>query len=139
MNSKATKLLVLSCILGLLFSAPIRAQVSGATLSGSVTDAQGGVVPNAKVSVKNLGTGIAVETTTNGAGAYNVPNLTPADYEVSVSAQGFRTAVSKVTLTVGAKQEMNFSLTVGQITCRWIWHPRRSRAMWWARRSENCP
>jgi TonB-dependent Receptor Plug Domain len=43
-------------------------------------------------------------------------NLIPADYQVSVSAPGFKTATSKVTLTVGAKQELSLSLTVGEIT-----------------------
>jgi len=100
----------------LAVSHPIRAQVSGATLTGAITDAQGGAVAGAKISVKNLGTGIVSETTSNDAGAYNVPNLIPADYEVSVSAAGFSTTASKVTLTVGAKQEMNIKLTVGQVT-----------------------
>jgi hypothetical protein len=103
-------------LLCLAVSRPIRAQVSGATLTGAITDAQGGAVAGAKISVKNLGTGIVSETTTNDVGAYNVPNLIPADYEVSVSAGGFSTTTSKVTLTVGAKQEMNIKLTVGQVT-----------------------
>src|SRR6266849_1740043 len=116
MKFKATMAVVVSLVLGLIFAPSLRAQVSGATLSGAVTDAQGGVVPGAKVSVRNLGTGIAVETTTNAAGAYAVTNLGPADYEVSVSSPGFSTAVSKVTLAVGAKQELTMPLTVGQIT-----------------------
>src|SRR5712691_8675296 len=118
MNSRTARFVLSAWILGfcLVVSLPLRAQVAGATLTGAITDAQGGVVPNAKISVRNLGTGIAANTTSNDAGAYTVPNLTPADYEVSVSAQGFSTALSKVTLTVGAKQEMNFTLTVGQIT-----------------------
>ena len=116
MNPKAVKLLVLIWVFGLLHSAPVRAQVSGATLSGTITDAQGGAVAGAKVSVKNLGTGIVSEATTNDSGAYSVPNLTPADYEVSVTAAGFSTTTAKVTLTVGAKQEMNIKLTVGQVS-----------------------
>src|SRR5579862_4834364 len=97
-NPKALKLLILVWVLGLLYSAPVKAQVSGATLSGSITDAQGGAVAGAKVSIKNLGTGIATEAITNDAGAYSVPNLNPADYEVSVTAAGFSTTTSKVTL-----------------------------------------
>ena len=50
------------------------------------------------------------------SGAYTIPNLIPGDYEVSAEASGFSKTVSKVTLTVGAKQEMNFSMTVGQVT-----------------------
>src|SRR6202166_538535 len=118
MNSKTTKWILVSLLLGVAgvwLAAPARAQVSGATLSGTITDAQGGAVADAKVTAKNLGTGVSVDTTTNGTGAYTIPNLNPADYEVSVTATGFSTTVSKVTLTVGAKQEMNLALTVGSV------------------------
>jgi carboxypeptidase family protein len=117
MNPKMVKFLVLSCALGLLFSAtPLRAQVAGATLSGTITDAQEGAVVGAKVSARNAATGVSTDTTTNSSGIYSIVNLNPANYEVSVSATGFSTAVTKVTLTVGAKQEMNVSLAVGQVT-----------------------
>ena len=118
MNPTSKKWGVFLCILGmfLLISVPARAQVSGATLSGVITDAQGGVVPNAKITIKNTATSIAVETNTNSSGAYSAPNLTPGDYTVSISAAGFKTSESKVTLTVGAKQEMNLALSVGEVS-----------------------
>ncbi len=116
MKSYATKILVLICALGLLFSTPLRAQVAGATLSGTITDAQGGAVVNATVTAKNGATGVTTETTTNTAGAYSIVNLLPADYTVSVSAPGFKTATSKVTLTVGAQQALNLALTVGEVS-----------------------
>ncbi len=117
MNPKISKLLVLICVLGLLFSAtPLRAQVAGATLSGVITDAQGGAVAGAKVSARNGATGISTDTTTNSSGIYSIVNLNPANYDVSVTAPGFRTATSKVTLGVGAKQEMNVALTVGEVS-----------------------
>ncbi len=118
MYSKTTKWILVCLVLGmagLVFAAPARAQVSGATLSGTITDAQGGAVADAKVTAKNLGTGVSADTTTNGTGAYTLPNLNAADYEISVTATGFSTTVSKVTLTVGAKQEMNIALTVGSV------------------------
>jgi hypothetical protein len=118
MSHHATRFLVfvaLVSLFGLAFSVPARAQVSGATLNGLITDAQGGAVVGAKVSAKNSGTGIATETETNEAGAYTIPNLAAGDYEVTVTVTGFKTAVSKVNLIVGAKQQMNFAMTVGEV------------------------
>jgi len=118
MKGKLGQLLAGVCVLCLsaLISLPLRAQVSGATLTGTVTDTQGGSIPNAKVSARNTATGVSTDTTTNAAGAYNIVNLVPGDYEVNVSAAGFGTVVTKVTLTVGATQALNPSLQVGQVT-----------------------
>ncbi|MBZ5643998.1 MAG: carboxypeptidase regulatory-like domain-containing protein, partial [Acidobacteriia bacterium] len=118
MNPRAFKCLLFVAVVCLFVgvSLPARAQVSGATLSGLVTDAQGGVVAGAKIAIKNLGTNNVVETVTNSSGLYTAPNLNPADYEVSVGAAGFKTAVSKITLTVGAKQDLNVELTVGDVS-----------------------
>jgi hypothetical protein len=96
-----------------MFSVPLHAQVAGASLNGTITDAQGGAVANAKVTARNGATGITNETTTNGSGSYNLVNLIPADYVVTVAATGFNTTTTKVTLTVGAQQELSLSLKVG--------------------------
>jgi hypothetical protein len=90
MNRPATKWLLLSSFLVLLLATPTRAQVVGATVSGTITDSRGDPIPNAKVSAKNLGTGVSTATTTNTTGAFSIANLNPADYEVSASATGRR-------------------------------------------------
>jgi hypothetical protein len=95
----------------------VRAQVAGATLSGTVSDASGSAVPGASIAVKNTETGVSRDVTTDAAGFYNVPNLSPGSYEVTVTAQGFSKLVhSGITLTVGAQQALNLGLQVGQVS-----------------------
>ena len=112
MNRKAWKFVLGAGILVvfLLVAHPVKAQVASAILSGTVVDPSGKVVPNAKVSVKNLTSGQSTDTKTDSAGIFSVPNLAPGDYEVSVSADGFSTNTQKVTITQGAAQTLNFSL-----------------------------
>jgi hypothetical protein len=104
-------------ILSLLVSVPVYAQVTGATLQGTVTDASGAAVPNANISIKNTATGITRDVTTDLAGFYSAPNLSPSVYDVTASAPGFSSKVETgLTLTVGAQQVLDVSLQVGQVT-----------------------
>src|SRR3981189_2533732 len=113
--------LVVSTMLAVavLLSTPVNAQVSGATLSGTVTDASGAVITNAKVSIKNTATDVTRDVTTDSAGVYSAPNLLPGTYEITFVAAGFSTSVqSGLTLTVGATQALNISLQMGRKTER---------------------
>ena len=121
MELPSAPLKVLACaaisvlLLELLFPAPAAAQLAGATLSGVVSDSSGAVVPNAKVSVKNMANGDVREVLTNSDGVYSAPNLLPGTYSVTATAPQFSTVVQKgLTLTVGAEQALNFTLKVGQ-------------------------
>lgn len=115
MEPRRVKFAYVIAILAVFIAVPdvARAQATGATLTGTVTGPSGQVVANAKVAVKNVATGQAVEAQSDTAGAYTVPNLAPGKYEVSVSADGFSTTTESVTLAAGASQQLNVALSSG--------------------------
>jgi hypothetical protein len=114
MNCKTFRLLLGLSAFTFFTSASLHAQVSGAALTGTITDASGGVIANAQISAKNLATNLVTSTSTNSDGFYNIPNLLPGDYRVTVSAPGFSTKQTNITLMVSAKQVLNLPLAVGQ-------------------------
>jgi outer membrane receptor protein involved in Fe transport len=89
-------------------------QLAGsATITGSVTDASGGVVPLADVTIRNTDTGIERKTQTSDGGVYTAAFLQPGHYEVEVAKTGFASVVRKdLTLQVGQTMAINLSLTV---------------------------
>src|SRR2546425_584543 len=92
-------------------------QVAGATVSGTVTDPSGAVIPNAQVSITDVATGVTRNVTTGGAGFYTAPNLLPGTYEIRITAPGFSTLVrTGITLTVGAQQALDIKMQVGQVS-----------------------
>jgi hypothetical protein len=113
MNTFSARICVLISLCASL-TAAASAQVVGAILSGTITDPSGAAVPNAKVSIRNLATGIVTEALSNGSGIYSAPNLLPGEYEVSVAASGLSsTQRGRLTLTVGEKQVRNLEMQVG--------------------------
>lgn len=105
---------LLSILLVLAAATPLRAQVAGGTIQGTITDTSGGVVSTAKVVVKNVDTGVEREIQTNADGFYSAPNLVPGRYEVAASAAGFAKQVaSKIALTVGGQEVVDIVLPVG--------------------------
>ena len=110
-------LLSFALAVSIVFASQVRAQVAGATLSGTINDPSGAVVPKAQVSARNTATGVTRAATTDSAGFYSIPNLLPGNYEVSVTAPGFSTAVqSNVELAVGAQQQLNIAMKIGETT-----------------------
>jgi hypothetical protein len=96
----------------LLFLIPIslRAQATGATISGTVTGATGKPVPGARVTATNLATGQSKQAETNGKGFYSFSDLAAGKYAISASAIALNSKTETVTLTAGAKQTGNFAL-----------------------------
>ncbi len=115
---KRSRSLLLIGVLACLAGAPkTDAQVVGATILGTITDPSGGVVPRARILIRNLTNGTSRDLDTDAAGFYAAPNLQPGTYEVTAAAVGLTTDVkTEITLTVGAQQVLNFTLDVGRVT-----------------------
>jgi len=102
----------------LLSNAPC-AQVVGGTLSGTITDPSGRVVPQAQIVIQNVATGVERIVTTNTDGFYIAVNLLPGDYQVTTSATGFNTEVKTgIIMNVGAQQTFDLALHVGTVAHR---------------------
>jgi hypothetical protein len=101
----------------ILFPAALHAQVSGGTLSGTITDPSGRAVPQAQIVIMNIATGVDRTVTTNADGFYNAVNLLPGEYQVTITATGFNTEVkSGITMNVGAQQTFDLALHVGTVS-----------------------
>src|SRR5688572_2195280 len=88
------RLLVLALAVCVFSPFDAYAQGSGTTsLSGVVTDTDGGVIPGATVIVKNDATGVSYETVSSSTGAFTVPALDAGTYTATVSLSGFKTAI----------------------------------------------
>jgi hypothetical protein len=85
---------------------------STATLSGSVTDPSGAVVPNAQVTVQGLATGVTRVVTSDSAGNYTVPSLQPGNYSLSVQVAGFAT-YKLPSITLGVDQSVTANVKLG--------------------------
>ncbi len=89
-------------------------QLSGsATITGTITDASGAVVPGADVTIRNTDTGIEHRVQTTDAGAYTAPFLQPGHYEVQAGKKGFASVLRKdLVLQVGQTMSINLALAV---------------------------
>jgi len=98
----------------IFFAVAALAQVDTGTVSGTVADQTGAVIPGARVIVKNLNTNAQVALETNGSGLYTAPALRPGRYEVTVTKDGFKAQKSQpFDLRLQDRAEINFQLPVG--------------------------
>jgi hypothetical protein len=90
------------------------AQSNLASISGVVTDAQGGVVPQARVTANDIATGVETPVTSNSAGFYRVQNLAIGRYNITVEHAGFHKYVREgLTLTTGEELGLDVKLELG--------------------------
>ena len=88
--------------------------MNAATLNGTITDPNGGVIPGATVTVLNKDTNVEHTTKSNDVGFFYVGSLTPSNYIVTVTKAGFTVAKeSNLTLQVAQVATLNMALTVG--------------------------
>ena len=93
----------------LLLTGASAAQEFRATITGTVTDPQGAVIPKVRIEAKNLETGAVITTQTNESGIYVLPFVPTGWYQLSASLEGFKRAVrDKVELRVGDRLRVDF-------------------------------
>jgi hypothetical protein len=118
---RSTYLAGISFAVTLAFLAPsLRAQNTAvAQVSGTVTDATGGALANAQVSMTDTEKGIAHNTTSDASGQYALPNLPVGPYRMEVKANGFKDYVQTgIVLQVNQNIQVNATMQVGSLTER---------------------
>jgi hypothetical protein len=110
--------LLLTCLVlavPMLFPPPMTGQAFYGSISGTVTDPSGAVVPGAIVRVTNTDTNVTTTLKTNRAGVYVANSLIVGTYRVEAEAAGFKKSVAdKIVLQVGATPKVDLALAVGQ-------------------------
>jgi hypothetical protein len=108
------RLLLLAAVILFASGTPTLAQVEQGTITGTVTDQTGAVIPGAQVKVTNVQTRINRTMQTNSEGHYNVPYLPSGQYEVEVESRGFTKAkVVEIKVAIGQVATINIPLAAG--------------------------
>src|ERR1700734_1445470 len=112
-GGRVVKALIASVGVFLLVSAAF-AQTDRGTITGTVTDPAGAVVPNAPVEAKNVGTGALYNAAASGTGNYTIAQLPVGTYEVTVTVPGFKKYVrTGIGVEVAGIDRIDITLEVG--------------------------
>ena len=102
--------------LSLISSGRLQAQVLS-SITGTVTDSTGAVVPDTKVTITNVATGVVSHATSNSAGTYTVADLNPGTYTVQVELAGFQASIHNgVGVEVGKASTVDVILQAGNVS-----------------------
>jgi len=105
------------CFLVLFASLTAFGQAGRGSISGTITDPGGALVPGAQVALLNKATGVTLHTASSSAGLYTFISLNPGVYQVTVSQAGFSNLIQdKITVNVDETTEVNLTLKVGAAT-----------------------
>src|ERR1700693_2810950 len=103
----------------LLAAVSLSAQTFRGTILGTVTAPAGAVVAGAKVTVKNVGTGLERTTETSADGSYALPELPIGTYTVTITLTGFETSVTTgVIVDVSSERRVNAAMKTGQVSTK---------------------
>jgi hypothetical protein len=109
MNWRGLILAALACVFSTM--------LYGQEFTGQVTDTSGASVPKARMTIKNLATGVENVTYTTASGDYTVPYLKPGTYSITAGEAGFASEQkTQIELQVGQTATINFMLKVGAAT-----------------------
>ncbi|WP_158820650.1 TonB-dependent receptor [Granulicella sp. S156] len=108
---------ILALVLALAACIPSFAQTITGSITGTVTDPSGAVVPGAKVTVTNVLTGVTTPTTSNPSGIYAVHFLQIGQYKITVESPSFASQTTSVfTLEVDQEARVNIGLKINATT-----------------------
>ncbi len=112
---RRASLAVVVFLLGFVAWSPaLRAQVDQGTITGTISDTQGGVIPNAQVTITNIDTGFTLQDKTDGKGVYTFSPVKIGNYTVKASYPGFATTQQdKVVVNVGERATIDVKLNAG--------------------------
>jgi Carboxypeptidase regulatory-like domain len=100
-------------VLALALALPSAAQAPTGAIAGTVTDANGGILPNATITVTNQGTGASRILQSGPDGTFSVPSLPAGRYDVVVAAQGFQPTNSPADVVTGSTTTVRVNLELG--------------------------
>ena len=87
------------------------------SITGTITDSTGGIVPDAAVTATNTATNVVARTATNDTGVYAIPALLPGTYKVRVEKNGFKAAEqAQVILAASSTVRVDIGLQVGEVS-----------------------
>src|SRR5579863_5165096 len=108
------KIVLVTLVLLLFLCLPVNAQVAGGSITGTVSGESGAAMPDVRITVKDVSTGLARTATTNTVGLYSVPDLSPGNFEMTVSASGFTTQLwTAIVVTAGVERILNVVMHAG--------------------------
>src|SRR5215475_13033440 len=113
----SSKRLVIGAVILYLFASYAAAQEFRGSISGRVTEASGGVVAGAQITITNTATNTTTSTTANESGDFSVLYLNPGRYTITVESKGFKKLIRQnIEVQVGDKLNLDLILEVGEVS-----------------------